>query len=250
MIKRLLDQPDFPELVHLAQQADIPQTQIILKQFNLGDMPVWRESQYWQLLTSEEINRATAFHYIQDQQLFLTGRILSRFIAADLLNIALPDIHICGNIHEKPFIKQLDKGDFNISHSGDIVFIGFIMSPQHQIGVDVEQYACTTKQHKNYPYPADILDYFGCDEAKHIRSLPDHLAQKAFYDIWCLKEATLKATGHGLSQSPDTVKLSILPNGSHLHNTIQIKGLSGPGLAIPLSLAPHYSAALSISERV
>jgi 4'-phosphopantetheinyl transferase len=75
---------------------------------------------------------------------------------------------------------------FNISHSGNIVIVGF--SENSEVGVDIEEIAEIDV--------ASMAHYFHPDEIEYLK---EHANDKVlFYTIWTKKEAFLKACGMGI----------------------------------------------------
>ena len=84
-------------------------------------------------------------------------------------------------LYEESGKPYTDKAYISISHSGDIVLVGFCSSP---IGVDIEILR---------PYDFRLIDrYFSKDEKAFIKCDED------FFTVWTVKEAYLKLTGEGL----------------------------------------------------
>ena len=80
---------------------------------------------------------------------------------------------------------------FNLSHSGDVVVCA--IAHHRTVGVDVEwiNRSCECKT---------IAErYFAPAECQALLALPDDQIRAAFFDFWTLKEAYVKALGHGLS---------------------------------------------------
>lgn len=97
---------------------------------------------------------------------------------------------------KKPYMKG--KPNFNISHSGEKVLVGF--SDENEIGVDVE-----------YKQAVDVsafASYFHAEEIEFLERNNQSLG--AFYKIWTRKEALLKAIGIGLLNGLDGV--NVLPD--------------------------------------
>ena len=84
-------------------------------------------------------------------------------------------------LYEESGKPYTDKAYISISHSRDIVLVGFCSSP---IGVDIEILR---------PYDFRLIDrYFSESEKAFIKCDTD------FFTVWTVKEAYLKLTGEGL----------------------------------------------------
>ena len=85
---------------------------------------------------------------------------------------------------------------FNLSHSHGVVVCAAALG--RQVGIDVEDGARRMEC-------LDLAErYFAPAEVAHLRGLNGDHRQAAFFAIWTLKEAFVKATGHGLSFPLDT----------------------------------------------
>ena len=94
---------------------------------------------------------------------------------------------ISKNEYGKPyFLPPLDKYEFNISHSGSLVVMGF---GDEAIGVDVERTDRETDIRR-------LLRFFSYDEAARVDAADDE--RDEFYRIWTYREAFSKLVGVGL----------------------------------------------------
>jgi len=118
---------------------------------------------------------------------FLHGRFL---IKSALTNFhGLKKVSIKKNSNGKPFIKGLK---FNLSHSQD--FMVLAVSKDYDVGVDIEM----SGDKKFFKKVAE--QYFSATENKYILSASTPaLQQKRFKNLWCLKEAYIKAMSGKLS---------------------------------------------------
>ncbi|MBL8113616.1 MAG: 4'-phosphopantetheinyl transferase superfamily protein [Acidobacteria bacterium] len=81
--------------------------------------------------------------------------------------------------------------EFNVSHSGDAVLIGVVDGIP--IGVDVER----VREKPNLDGIA--RRFFSAPEAAYLESLAPEARTNAFYRLWTLKEALVKAIGTGIA---------------------------------------------------
>jgi 4'-phosphopantetheinyl transferase len=91
---------------------------------------------------------------------------------------------ICGPILDPPLW-------FNLSHTDG--FAACVAGRVPQLGVDVEN----TRRMTSYNDLA--RRFFAAVEYQYLRNLPLDLQREAFFRIWTLKEAYIKAEGKGLS---------------------------------------------------
>ncbi len=144
----------------------------------------------YQNLSSDEINRASRFHFEKDKVGFSIARRGLRNILARYLHMPAKEIQFEYSEYGKPYLKNADI-HFNISHSNEYVLYAF--SKNRRLGIDVEfckpnidflslsKEICTEKEYH-------LLSSFSSDEQMH-----------AFYQYWTYKEAIVKALGLGLS---------------------------------------------------
>lgn len=83
---------------------------------------------------------------------------------------------------------------FNISHSGNRVALAFVK--EKKIGVDIE------RMNSLDDYSQIAKNFFLPPESERICAQTDAAkGMEKFYEIWTVKEAFVKALGHGLSRS-------------------------------------------------
>lgn len=103
----------------------------------------------------------------------------------------------------KPYFKDFPRMHFSLSHSGQMVLVAL---SDRTVGADIQEW----KELK-----ADIAGrFFHPEETAYLRNLPASASEKAFFDLWCLKESYIKYTGKGLSQPLDELDFtSVLQGG-------------------------------------
>lgn len=124
----------------------------------------------------------------EDAQRALISDLLIRYIISCKLKIENQDIIILRNEFGKPYLKNSDSFQFNISHSGCWVVCAVDNYP---IGVDIE---------KIQPIDLEIAKrYFSKEEYSDLLEKPVKSRLSYFYELWTLKESYIKADGRGLS---------------------------------------------------
>jgi 4'-phosphopantetheinyl transferase len=93
--------------------------------------------------------------------------------------------------HGKPYAPSLPWLDFNLSHAGAHLLLGFARN--QPLGIDLE---CTQRRP---PSEGIARRYFAASEADALERLPPDRRARLFLDLWTHKEAVLKALGQGLS---------------------------------------------------
>lgn len=136
------------------------------------------------------IEQGNQFNEKRRQQ-YLAGRVLLAELLFELLGIAeLPEIQI--NQNGRPAFCEDYLPDFNISHSGNQIMVA--LGVGCQIGLDLEQNRERAKL-------LDLAKYnFSEVEYQWLLSQSDIQQQNSFWQLWTLREATLKLVGGSVWQ--------------------------------------------------
>lgn len=138
------------------------------------------------LLDELTINRANRFFLYKDYSKFLITHAALRVLLGQKINLPPREIVFFYNQFGKPYLKN-HSFQFNLSYTNDFAFIG--MHPSYSIGVDIESIqnnSALLKASKFVMYPS---------EEDLIASSTNPI--ECFYNLWCAKEALLKAMGTG-----------------------------------------------------
>lgn len=160
-----------------------------------------------QLLTPDERAGAQRYAREQDRHAHIAGRALARSALGAAMGIAPVAVPLTIGADGKP---QVAGGPaFNISHSGDHVLLALAHVPGWAVGIDVEVHDRRTEVQK--------LERLVFDPAEiaWLAAEPDR--REAFFRLWVLKEAVLKAAGTGLSVDPRAMILD--PRGLLLQSS-------------------------------
>jgi 4'-phosphopantetheinyl transferase len=152
------------------------------------------ESRWQQVLSSDELTRASRFHFPSDRQRFVASRALVRTILASYLATDPSGLSFSYSKNEKPSLgpRHADSGvTFNVSHSAGIALLAF--TRRREIGVDLEQVR------RDSDLEAIARRFFSAHEQRQLFALPAEERGDAFFRCWTRKEAYIKATGDGLS---------------------------------------------------
>ncbi|MBC2581856.1 4'-phosphopantetheinyl transferase superfamily protein [Clostridium sp. DJ247] len=141
------------------------------------------------LIDSEKKCKIEKFKNKKDKVRTLIGEILIRTIIAEELGIRNKHITFKKNKYGKPYLKGLQKFNFNISHSGDFV-VGAI--DEKPIGIDIEEVKCIE-------YEDIAKSFFTISELDYIVKNDLDIRLSKFYEIWTLKESYIKCCGQGLT---------------------------------------------------
>ncbi len=137
---------------------------------------------YISMLPAAIQNRVNRFHFWQDAQRSLFGKLLlmKGLDVTGLTGYTLDQLSY--SEYQRPYFKS---ADFNISHSG--AFIICAISKTNRVGIDIEEI--------NDIPTADFTAEFSATE---MAAISDDKSLRYFYSLWTQKEAFLKAIGKGL----------------------------------------------------
>lgn len=172
--------------------------------FNLQGIHIWKinisdledQLDYFEsFLCFDENQKASRFKFKDDQNRCIISRACLRILCGKYLSKIPKSIEFAYKEKGKPYIREADFS-FNVSHSKDIVLIGF--SKFENLGIDVE-------------YNRDMNDfmsiaknYFHEKECEILESVPKTLRKCFFLRYWTVKEAYVKALGEGLGKSANS----------------------------------------------
>ena len=163
----------------------------------------------WLDYVGEEARRkAASIHSPSASVSYLATEALMRAVAAPRLGISGRgartitvdrSCRLCtsGKPHGKPRIAGVN---FNLSQVPSLAAGGFCAQQQVVLGIDLEAVQASL-------FPGFARVALTVDERAAYEPLPPGQQQAAGVAIWTAKEAVLKATGHGLSVSPQTVQI-------------------------------------------
>ena len=158
------------------------------------------------LLSPDERTRAEKFRYAGDRNRYVIRRGLLRLILSRYLERLPSAIEFQHGAYGKPEVRGDGVGMplfFNTSHSAEIAVCA--ITSACPIGVDVER----TRQ---IPEIEGIARrFFLPRETRTLITLPADSRLQAFYACWTRKEAFLKATGEGITESLARVEVTLAP---------------------------------------
>lgn len=154
-------------------------------------------------LSPEELNHLKNLNNEKAREQFLRGRFHLKSLLYQRLGILPSKIEFELHGEGKPVLKNNSQGlDFNISHSGDYLVIGF--SSTKKIGVDLEQL-------REGPRVIAISErQFQPEEHQKLLAAknPDERSL-LFTKIWSAKEALIKARGGGVFKHSHDILLDV-----------------------------------------
>jgi 4'-phosphopantetheinyl transferase len=188
-----------------AQQLCIPRTasepdeihvwHLFVEQLTDGDLAQSLQC----LLTPEERQRQYRYAHERDRLQFFLARVLARTVLSSYLDRPSESLRFTTTPYGKPVLLPAEgqpEIHFNLTHSHGA--IACAVNPTREVGIDVED------QERSLAYLELAERYFAAPEAEHLRRLAAEQRRAAFFSIWTLKEAFVKAIGQGLSYPLDT----------------------------------------------
>ncbi len=146
-------------------------------------------------LSENERERASDFRSRDDRAQFIQAHAFLRWV----LSRYLTDRQSAGwdfviGPYGRPELAESELRwlRFNLSHTAGLVAVA--VTRDTDCGVDVE------RRDKRRNFLGMSRTAFSEREQAHVRQIPEDQRQARFYQIWCLKEAYIKAIGMGLSQ--------------------------------------------------
>jgi 4'-phosphopantetheinyl transferase len=156
------------------------------------------------LLSPDERERSTRFHFEQHRRRYLVAHIALHEILASYLEMEPGHIFFELGANGKPKLplELATSGvQFNLSHSHDMALIA--VGCMGELGVDIEFVK------PEFQFHEIAKRFFTTKEVAALLGLPSHLQRQAFFKCWTSKEAILKAKGTGLSGKLDEVNITI-----------------------------------------
>jgi 4'-phosphopantetheinyl transferase len=191
----------------------------------------------WPLLDASERARADRFRIAADRGAYIAAHVLLRVMLSRHANIAPEEWRFRATESGRP---ELDPAQappdlrFSLSHTRGLAACA--VGRCEALGIDAEAW--------REPAPIDLAKrYFAAAEARLIADLAPEERSAAFYRLWTLKEAYLKATGEGLAAPLDSFAFSLDPTELTLPS---------PGYAAPWRFAefrPGSSHSLALAAR-
>lgn len=155
-------------------------------------------------LGQRELDRLRRLQIRQRRRSYLLGKVFMRLVLSRYQAIEPGQWRFLENAHGKPSIdpQQLSRPlYFNLSHSRNRLVLA--VSRCHYTGIDVEY---SSRQRR----VSRLVDrYFSAPETDWLSRLTPARQQQAFYQLWTLKEAYIKARGLGLALALDSFSFDL-----------------------------------------
>lgn len=157
---------------------------------------------YVAALSRSDLARYRKMRSAERRQHFLVGRSLIRHALSQYANVPASSWRFVSNEHGRPAVdwpRTCRNIHFNLSHTPGLIAMAVSLIPE--IGIDVE----------NVDRPveiSDIAEMVFTSRELHRLSRRSHQEREAFFELWTLKEAYIKARGTGFSLSPQKFELA------------------------------------------
>lgn len=187
-------------------------------------------------LTAEEIARAERYLREAERLQFALSRQALRRILSGYLGIPPESVAFAAAERGKP--EVLIEGAapaFNLSHSGRWTLLAF--RKDKRIGIDVE------RENAERAAPEVAARYFSAAEIARMNGIPENRRMAAFFQLWTLKEAYLKATGEGIAGGLGTFSVHWVEKEKKF--TLEATQSGETWNLSSLAPAPGYRAALA-----
>lgn len=180
-----------------------------------GEVHVWRSGlepdaptlrRLWEILSTDERQRADRFHFERDRGHFVAARGGLREILGRYTGATPQSLRFSYDSFGKPSLNVEDDGTpphFNVSHSGGVAL--YAVAAGRAVGVDIE------RVREDFAGLDIARNFFSPHEVAALSALPEGERATAFFDCWTRKEAYIKALGEGLSHPLHLFTVSLTP---------------------------------------
>lgn len=179
--------------------------EVLVRWMEVDDVPSPTVVRWRGWLSPDEIARADRFRFESDRLAYVGAHALVRSLLAGAGPYPADEWRFVSGEHGKPEIDPALASPLrcNLSHSRGLVAAA--VSCRHDVGVDVER--CD-----RVPRFEDLAQrYFTLEEVALVRSDAIDGGRDAFFRLWTLKEAFIKATGEGLGRSLQSFAFALDP---------------------------------------
>lgn len=158
--------------------------------------------QYRGWLTPQESERGERFIFDRVRVQYLITRGLVRWVLSSYCDVEPHQWLFEQGSHGKPTVSEprANRYVFNLSHTEGLIVCG--VRARGELGVDVEYLG-----RKKKSFGELARRFFAMAEADWFEQSPAALRSEAFFRIWTLKEAYIKAVGKGLAIPLDSFEL-------------------------------------------
>lgn len=196
-----------------------------------------------ELLSREERDRASRFHFEKDARRFTVARATVRAILGGYTRVSASEISFLYSEHGKPRLKDpAGNVQFSISHSGDLAMVAVALG--RQVGADIEVVR------ENVEIEKLAARFFSTRECQALLALPEAQRLADFFRYWTCKEAFLKAQGVGLSRGLGSFDVGLEPRMAHLAATRPDHEEANRWSLHEVESSPGYAAAVAVEGAI
>jgi 4'-phosphopantetheinyl transferase len=175
-------------------------------------------------LPAEERRRYAQFGLEDRRREFLWSRLLVRCVLASFLNRDMRDINFGYRDNGKPFLENSEI-QFNLSHTEGLIACSVA---RRRLGIDVEKVTRGEEVERRWNLLA--RRYFSTAEKEFLLSQDRASRSTAFFRIFTMKEARVKASGEGLSLPLEDFSVPLTPMEKSVSGCWEyLTKLLGPG---------------------
>ncbi len=185
--------------------APVAQEEIILRWIETGRIRSWHHDAFAAVLDDKERTRARRFRFKEDEVTFTVAHALARCTLSEVDGRPPRLWTFRIGPYGKPAVvvaQNEPKIRFNLSHTKDLTIVAATIG--REVGVDVEKITC--------PAPLEIADRYFTRQERDLLTQSAGLARdEAFFSIWTLKEAYMKALSRGMDLPLDSFTVGLDP---------------------------------------
>ncbi len=187
--------------------------EVLVRWMDVDDVPPTTVARWRGWLDPDEVARADRFRFDADRLAYLGAHALVRSLLASVGPYPAGEWRFVSDRGGKPEIDPALASPLrcNLSHSRCLVAAA--VSVRHDVGIDVER--CDRA-----PRFGDLARrYFTPEELALVQADAADGGREAFFRLWTLKEAFVKATGEGLRRSLQSFSFALDPIGVTIAGT-------------------------------
>ena len=195
-----------------------------------------------ELLSADELDRASRFHREQDRLRYIAAHVLLRRALARYCQVDATDIAFAQLEFGKPVLALADSVapvHFSLSDSGDHAAVAICRSSE--IGIDIEVRRSTFD-------PLDLARACMTDDERDLIAASGDRSHGIFLELWTAKEAVLKASGFGLAINPANLQIAGIMTGRLFVETVADKRLSAASWRIAPVSSRSWTGAIATRD--
>ena len=190
-------------------------------------------------LAQDERDRAFRMKSPLARTYFITGRVALRIVLSEFLGVEPQYLVFETGSFGKPRLGNFcgSPVSFNMSHAGEWVLVA--VSQEGEVGVDVEPL-----EERRFIYHL-VRELFSAEDYRYFCEASGERRVERFYQLWCRREATLKAFGKGARYGTLAVQWSTY--SAHINDlTWSPADVTAPyrTCLVNLECLPNHTAAL------